>query len=179
MSYREEVQNDYFEWMVDMVCGFRYSKEISNRKLLMHLHTTVFEYTIPMDANRADDGIQLRRRYCLYHDADRSCLNIGECTVLEMMIALAIRCEEEIMDDPEMGNRTAQWFWTMIANLGLGGITDDVYDREYVDDVLKRFMDMEYEPDGRGGLFRIRNCPYDLRDVEIWRQLMWYLNTIV
>lgn len=179
MSCIEDIQNDYFEWMVDIVDGFRYSKEISHRKLLIHLHTTVFDYTIPMDANRADDGIQLRRRYCLYHNADRSCLNIGPCTVLEMMIALALRCEEEIMDDPDVGNRTAQWFWTMIANLGLNGITDDIYDRQYVDDVLERFMNMEYEPDGRGGLFRIRNCPHDLRYVEIWCQLMWYLNTIV
>ena len=33
------------------------------------------------------------------------------CSVLEMMIALAIRCEEHIMDDPDVGNRTGQWFW--------------------------------------------------------------------
>ena len=179
MTIRDQVQNDYFEWMVDIVCGYRYSKELSNRKLLMHLHTTVFDYTIPMDANRADDGIQLRRRYCLYHNVDRSYLNIGECTVLEMMIALAIRCEEEIMDDPDVGNRTAQWFWTMITNLGLSDMTDDVYDRRYVTNVLNRFLDRDYEPDGRGGLFRIRKCQDDLRDVEIWCQMMWYLNTIV
>lgn len=133
-----------------------------------------------MDANRADDGIQLRRRYCLYHaQIDRSCLNIGECTVLEMMVALALRCEEEIMDDPEIGNRTAQWFWLMITNLGLGGMTDNAYDRRRVSDILERFIDREYEPDGRGGLFWLRKCQEDLRDVEIWRQLMWYLNTIV
>lgn len=179
MSIRDQVQNEYFEWLVDIVCGYRYSKELSNRKLLMHLHTTVFDYTIPMDANRADDGIQLRRRYCLYHDADRSYLDIGECTVLEMMIALALRCEEEIMDDPDVGDRTSQWFWIMIANLGLNGITDDVYDRKRVDYILERFLNREYEPDGRGGLFRIRKCDRDLREVEIWHQLMWYLNTIV
>lgn len=179
MSYREDIQNDYFEWMVDIVCGYRYSKDLSNRKLLMRLHTTVFDYTIPMDANRASDGVKLRHRYALYHDVDEECLDIGECTVLEMMIALAIRCEEEIMDDPDVGDRTAQWFWTMIANLGLGGMTDDVYDRRVVDDVLCRFLNREYEPDGRGGLFRIRKCPYDLRAIEIWHQMMWYLNTIV
>lgn len=180
MPIRDQIQNDYFEWMIRIVCGERYSKETSYRRLLMHLHTTVFDYTIPMDANRADDGIQLRRRYCLYHgQIDRSYLNIGECTVLEMMIALALRCEEEIMDDPDVGDRTSQWFWLMVTNLGLGGITDDSYDREYVSDVLDRFLNREYEPNGRGGLFWIRKCTDDLRDIEIWRQMMWYLNTIV
>ena len=99
--------------------------------------------------------------------------------MLEMMIALALRCEEEIMDDPEIGNRTAQWFWLMITNLGLNGMSDDAYDRQLVTDVLNRFIDGEYEPDGRGGLFWLRKCKEDLRDVEIWCQLMWYLNTIV
>jgi hypothetical protein len=115
----------------------------------------------------------------VYNDISESFLNIGPCSILEMMVALAIRCEEEIMYDPDIGDRTAQWFWCMIANLGLGGITDDVYDRAYVDDILIRLLYREYEPDGRGGLFRIRNCEYDLREVEIWCQMLWYLNTIV
>ena len=37
----------------------------------------------------------------------------------------------------------------------------------------------EYAPDGRGGLFTIRNCEEDLRKVEIWYQLCWYLDTII
>lgn len=179
MTIRDRVQNDYFEWMVGIVYDDQRSRNLSYRKLLMHLHTTVFDYTIPMDDNRAHDGVKLRRRYSLYHDTDESYLDIGECTILEMMVALAIRCEEEIMDDPDIGDRTSQWFWSMIVSLGLGGMADDVYDRRTVDDILDRFLNRDYEPDGRGGLFRIRKCPYDLRDVEIWHQLMWYLNTIV
>lgn len=179
MSIRDEVQNDYFEWMVGIVCDDRYSESISYRKLLMHLHDTIFDYSVPMDANRASDGVGLRRRYSLHHDTHGVRLDIGRCTVLEMMVALSIRCEEEIMDDPYIGDRTSQWFWGMIANLGLGDVTDDVYDRDLVDDILNRFLDREYQPDGRGGLFRVKNCEYDLRDVEIWYQLLWYLNSIV
>ena len=174
-----DIQNDYFEWMVGIVCGDRYSKNISYRKLLMHLHNTIFDYTIPMDANRANDGKKLRRRYSIYHDTWESYLNIGDCTVLEMMIALAIRCEEEIMDDPCVGNRTAEWFWGMVTTLGLGSMTDDVYDRREVDYILDRFLNREYEPDGRGGLFLVRKCQYDLRDEEIWCQMLWYLDSIV
>lgn len=83
------------------------------------------------------------------------------------------------MDDPDVGDRTGQWFWGMIKNLGLGSMTDARFDEEYVESVIERFLNREYEPDGRGGLFRIRNCTEDLRNVEIWYQMCWYLDTIV
>jgi hypothetical protein len=102
----------------------------------------------------------------------------GPCTVLEMMIALANRCEETIMDDPDIGDRTGQWFWGMITNMGLGSMSDDRYDRRYVEYVITRLLDREYEPDGTGGLFTVRDCDRDMRDVEIWYQLCWYLDSI-
>jgi hypothetical protein len=90
-----------------------------------------------------------------------------------------MRCEEEIMEDPDVGDRTAQWFWGMMKSLGLNGMTDNRFDERYVRDVVQIFLDREYEPNGRGGLFTINNCDYDLREVEIWYQMCWYLNTIV
>ena len=95
-----------------------------------------------------------------------------------MMIALAIRCENDIMDNPNMGDRTSQWFWGMITNLGLGSMTDRNFDIRYVDEIIERFLDRKYEPDGKGGLFRIRHFNRDLRKVEIWYQLCWYLDSI-
>ena len=83
------------------------------------------------------------------------------------------------MDDPRVGDRTGQWFWGMITNLGLGSITDDRFDEQYVDSVIIRFMERNYEPNGKGGLFTIRNCDCDLRRVDIWKQLCWYLDSIV
>jgi hypothetical protein len=102
----------------------------------------------------------------------------GPCSVLEMMIALAIRCEENIMDDPLIGDRTRQWFWSMISSLGLSGMTDTRFDNKSVDRVLETFLDRDYKPNGEGGLFTIKRCEKDLRKVEIWYQLLWYLDTI-
>ena len=95
-----------------------------------------------------------------------------------MMIALAIRCEEGFMDDSRFGDRTAQWFWRMISNLGLSGMRDNNFDKGKVDYAITRFLDHKYEPDGTGGLFIVRNCDRDLRKVEIWYQLCYYLNEI-
>lgn len=180
MTIRDELSNLYFDWMFDLVCKERYAKDISYRKLLIYLHDTEFKYTISKDANRAEDGMDLRRRFALLQDdTDIVYYLDGPCSMLEMMIALAIRCEENIMDDPRMGDRTGQWFWGMINSLGLGSMTDDRFDNSYVDEVIDKFIFREYEPDGKGGLFTIRNYERDLRKVEIWTQLCWYLDNIV
>jgi hypothetical protein len=92
-----------------------------------------------------------------------------------MLIALANRCEEHIMDDPDIGNRTGEWFWNMIENLDLISMTDIRFDRLHVEDVMRRFLNRQYDPDGRGGLFTIDNCRHDLRNVESWYQMCWHL----
>lgn len=180
MRIEDRINSDYFEWMYDLVCGERFAESISYRRLLTFLHDVEFVYFIPYDENRAAEGIALRYRYCLVHDCKELewCLT-GPCSVLEMMLALAIRCEENIMDDPSMGDRTSQWFWNMITNMGLGGMYDTNFDEQLVVDVVDRFLRREYEPDGRGGLFRVRNWDRDMRTAEIWHQLMAYINSMV
>ena len=178
MTYEDRVNDEYFEWLCELVDSSRFSKSVSYRKLLMHLHNIEFTWFIPYDDNRADDGIQLRRRFGLSRD-DMSlprCIS-GPCSVLEMMAALAIRCET-IMDDTQFGDRTGQWFWGMIRNLGLGSMNDSRFDRDYVDNAIARFLNREYEPDGKGGLFTVKHCTQDMRTVEIWCQLSWYLGSI-
>ena len=66
-----EIENEYFEWIYDLVCERRYSDPVSYRKLLMYLHQTEFVYTIPKDENRADDGIKLRNRFASVIGYDR------------------------------------------------------------------------------------------------------------
>lgn len=178
MTYEDHINNEYFEWLCELIDLRRFSKRVSYRKLLMHLHNIEFTWFIPHDDNRADDGVQLRRRYALIQN-DMSLTHYikGPCSVLEMMVALAIRCEE-FMDDAMLGNRSGQWFWGMVNNLGLSPMTDSEFDRDYIDDVIARFLNREYEPDGKGGLFTVRHCGHDMRTVEIWCQLTWYLDSI-
>lgn len=176
---RDDIINEYFEWLYGMVCEHRLSNRISYRKLLMCLHDAEFTYSIPNDQNRAENGVYLRWRFaCDLGMRDvPECLD-GPCSVLEMMVALAVQCEETLMDDPTYGNRLGQWFWGMIVNMGLGAMTDDRFDRKFVNDAIDRLLNREYDHDGRGGLFTVRNCHRDMRDVEIFWQLCYYLDSI-
>lgn len=174
------VTNAYFEWMCDLVCRDRFPRDVSYVKLLSYLHKTEFIFSIPRDANRAEDGLSLRYRFACRYSSPAAAERYlqGPCSVLEMMLALAIRCEENIMDDPLIGDRTGQWFWEMIVSLGLGSMDDARFDIRYVDEAVTRFLNRDYAPDGRGGLFTIKRCREDLRRVEIWYQLCWYLDSI-
>ena len=174
------LDREYFNWMYKLVCGNKHYNSIAYHKLLHALHNTEFTFLIDKDKNRASDGIDLRYQFgyeCGYsNDEIASYLDIRPCSVLEMMIALSLNGEQHIMDDPKYGNRTGQWFWNMIVNLGLSNMNDDNFDETYFNRVMQIFLNREYSPNGRGGLFTVHNSPADMRTVEIWYQFMWYLN---
>ena len=174
------IKDDYFDWLYNIVCKNRFARGISYRRLLRYLFDTEFTYSIPKDSNRAKDGVRLRYRFeddwDSYFPQDE---RMEPCSILEMMIALAIRCEETIMDNPSVGDRTKQWFWGMIKSLGIGDMDDDHFDILLVENVIDRFLERNYEPNGKGGLFTLNHCDRDLRDVEIWYQLNWYLDELL
>ena len=181
MTLKDNINNRYFDWMYNKVCSGKNTRDFSYKKLLMRLHTIEFRYYIAKDSGRASDGIDLRYRFSYEEavDVDRAERYItGPCSVLEMMVALAIRCEETIMDNTIYGDRTAQWFWGMITNMGLGSMEDKRFDRKEVDEIVDRFLERRYERDGKGGLFRVTGTKEDLRDIEIWWQMCRFINSI-
>lgn len=177
-----ELEKGYFEWLYDLVCNDGYVKELEYDELLFHLYQINFVFLMDRDENRFYDGISLRYYYGNEVGADQKqiekVLDDRPCSVLEMLVALALRIENELMSDPEYGNRAWKWFWKMMTNLNLGGMTNDKFDKEYVDRVIERMLARKYEANGRGGLFTIANCKEDLRDVEIWAQMNWYINSM-
>lgn len=176
---KDELTNEYFEWMYQLVTN----SSMSYRKLLFRLYKIDFTYILPMDENREKDGINLRYRFAYekaYEDEIVAVyLDNRPCSVLEMMIALAIRCEDNIMANPEFGDRTGQWFWIMIKNLGLEAMTDFNFSKNRVDSAISNFLKRDYEKNGKGGLFTVDECSNDFRDMEIWYQMCWYLNSIL
>lgn len=175
-----ELNERYFKWMYQLVYGTRRDvRGLSYEQLFNLLYNIEFRYIIDMDSNRYSDGIDLRTRFAYEAGINGSLvelyLNKRPCSVLEMMIALAIRCEEHIMDNPDIGNRTGYWVQLMINNLGLRNSHDCNFDEDYVDSVISRFLDRQYESNGAGSLFVVENAPRDFKRLEIWYQMSRYL----
>lgn len=181
MSQERDVRQLYFEWICDFVCKNDYRHRLLIwSKLLVTLFDREFTYILDMDGNRAVDGIDLRHRFmdetgCYFPLTMKN----RPCSILEMMVALSIRCEDHIMDDPDIGDRTAKWFWSMIESLGLSEMQNRMYDASYVDEILDIFLNREYQTNGRGGLFTISHEEHDMTKVEIWYQMMCYLKEII
>lgn len=176
------IEEEYFEWICNLICDRGHSK-LSYKKLLLYLYDKQFNYIIEMDGNRAADGEDLRYRFgyiCGYNDNYISSeLDNKPCSVLEMMVALALRCEEHIMEDTNYGDRTSKWFWGMIDSLGLSDMYNDRFNLSYANVIMNRFMNRNYDRNGRGGLFTVKNPEHDMRSTEIWYQMCMYLNTFV
>ena len=179
------IENEYFEWMYDLILNKGYPRKLSYRKLLKFLHDIEFTYILDEDESRAIDGQYFRYRFGGENGYSNLEIERGlrvndlPCSVLEMMVALSFRIEEQIMDDYDYGNRTGQWFWNMITSLDLGGYNDTNFTnarRKTAEDIIGRLLSREYKPNGEGGLFTLEHPKCDLRDVDIWTQAMWFLD---
>jgi len=175
-----DLNGEYFNWLCSLVQDSKPSRKASYVKLLAYLHENDFIYVLPMDGNRYDDGINLRYRFGYENNIEApiiaSYLDNNPCSILEMMVALAVRCEEHIMIDPNKGLRSGRWFWMMIKNLGLDNMCDSRFDPDLANFVIWRLLNRDYTHDGEGGLVYIPNSRYDMRTTEIWYQMMRYLS---
>lgn len=175
-----ELRRSYFSWMCQLVYTPRFENDPNGySRLLAYLDSKPFIYTIALDSNRESDGIRLRYHYAYFHNIPYEVvtpiLDNRPCSMLELMVALACKCED-IMSDPAQGVRTSQWFWEMVGSLGLSACNDSHFDEAYADQVLSIFYSNAYRQDGFGGLFFIPNSPNDMRQADIWTQMHWYLN---
>ena len=176
------MKQQYFDWICNVVTD-NHTNNTDYNKLLNYLFRKEFDYVIPMDSNRLEDGINLRYRYGRikwYSQIEiANLIDNTPCAILEMMAALAIRCEESIMCDADMGDRTSEWFWAMIRSLGLEHMYDGCFNENFCNLIIRKFLNREYCPNGKGGLFTVKNPKKDMRSIDIWYQMNMYLNEYI
>lgn len=172
------LEHDYFTWLCEQVRSM-YPPYDHYNLLLKRLYDTEFWYTIMNDENRVADGLALRNQFLdenSYHEYTVLYFT-KPCSLLEVLVALAKRCDRDIMYNPYEGERTYIWFWLMIQNLSLDGMTDETFYSEYVDRRIKDFLSRSYSRNGEGSIFHVRNTHgEDLRCVELWYQMAWYMS---
>lgn len=166
-----DVVNGYFQFLINKV-------KAQDPTLCWKLYTTEYIYRPELfsDANRASDGMELRYEFTVYagegvnnvaSDEALEGLYAQPCSVLEMLVALAIRIDTDITGEPGVDNAWV-WFQLMIENLGLNMMNADY--------VLHRFLNREYDEAGNGGLFPLHFPCRDQRTIGIWEQLSDYIS---
>jgi hypothetical protein len=161
----------YGEWLVDRANFHKANYD----DLMILLHQTSFYSCILRDADRAKDGKYLREDYFQNDDLLNEISKKYEfCSVLEMLVAFAIRIDNEWIGDPgEEHPETI--FWEMLCNLGLDKCTNRRINIRFVMDTLDIWLGRRFDPDGEGSIFPLKNPSRDQREVEIWGQLQEYL----
>lgn len=162
----------YLRWLYGQVADVKIRRGPQTYwGLLKQLFKTEFTWFVPNDANRAIDGVELRYEWALEcaigHDKDWFDL---ECSLLEMLIALARRAEFQNGESPE------DWFWHFMKNLEFSEFHDTSrYSKNFVTKRVAVVLERRYDRHGNGGIFPIKNSIEDQRKVEIWYQLCTYL----
>ena len=177
-------QKRYFEWLlkrIDVDDGpGGYSRLCAE---LMDIPFWALSH-VPMDRNRAMDGIFLRHQYIqetggTEHDANELSFTLGRCRVLEMMIPLAEKMDY-ILQGSHYEAPPGSWFREMLSNLGLESCVNEAFDQNpdvrwlvkfTIDSMVKR----EYGDNGGGGLFPLWNPMRDQRDLELTSQMNDYI----
>lgn len=168
----EIVDNEYFEWLCSQV---GYLNGDGYDILLGCLHSVPFRWVISSDSNRAEDGLELRDIFVDSEGWNTYPIENEPCTVLEMMVALAMRIENDIMWNGEE-DRTQEWFWIQVSNLGLDIFDDDHWDGMEVKAILDQFMDREVVGKEMVCCFPVRGWTLrEQKKAEIWYQMQAFL----
>lgn len=167
----------YFQWLGDRVSlGVPGNSFFSLGKIL---HEIPFRWTVPNDDNRQEDGLALRQEYAQEHQEPSGIFFDGAVSVLEVLVALAIRIDSEIVGRPGYDD-SGRWFREMLRNLDLEDYDDlsihtDSRAKEDIKDIIETWLSRRFKRNGEGSPFPIRESQRDMRSVELWYQMQLYI----
>lgn len=174
----------YFEWMTSLVFPETWQRHEYDY-LLRALDDSIFHFSasVPTDENRMIDGIDLRYRFSCHGGYDHETVsNIlkrnNSCSTLEMMVALSLKGDDQVLYDYETGSNADFIFWSMLKSLDLTQMTNSRFDMDHVIQRVSRFLNRDFDYDGSGGLFTVDRPRRDMRDVDIWSQMNWYFHML-
>ena len=83
----------------------------------------------------------------------------------KMLIGVAAHMEDQLCDSIET------WFWVLIENLCLTQFDDYDYDERGVEFIVMTWLNRNYQPNGAGSIFPLKDYPGDCRNIDIWAQM--------
>ena len=168
----------YFDYLTSLIDNS--GKVFEYSYLLEYLYNCQFVWlsNIPLDENRAIDGMQLRTSYAkLLSPQDVGMFSEAvfnkPCSMLEMLVAFADRLTY-VVSSLDRSN----YFWLFIENLGLNVFSNISYDPITVNNIVQGFIyGKKVNPADANPplLFPCREV-YNNLDKDLYMQANYYLN---
>lgn len=171
----ESLDERYLSWLYRQVANVKTRRGARTHwSLFKQMQDTIFVAIVSHDENRCADAKDLRYEFLAETEDEPGDPEWtgSPCTMLELFVVLSRALSFET-DDP-----VNLWFWHLMEELDLEQFNDRKYDKhaqEVISDTMDRVIWRNYEPNGHGGLFPLREPPEDQRKVELWYQLNAYL----
>lgn len=186
---KDKILLDYFNWLTSLVDNPPNGKNYS--KLFECLHKYKFKAINNFDKNRQNDAMELRKVYCnsiyykiyVFSNCPETMLldddNLELCTFLELLICLSKRMEFEMTSDSDMDYSMNRWFWELISNIDFTRFDNEYWDEldseKNIVERINLINERKYANNGYGGLFPTNEPPYNMRKLQLWYQMMKYL----
>ena len=159
-------RGEYTRWLLSYI-GAKESKYIFLSDILNSIE---FYWSIDNDRNRMVDARELRDEYISNYGDDVLDELPAAVTVLEVLVALAIRADMVIRETPYT------WLMIFYENLGFDflvdtNITSD--DVQFVKSAVRKWLDRRFSPNGSGSPFR--SSKHDVSKISMWDAMQWYL----
>lgn len=160
----------YSEWLKSLARSW-IDLPGSFNSLVTHLDARIFVAGVERDENRITDAIFFRDEY---YEGASSDLVEKPISVLEVLMALASRCCDNIIGEPDEFNY-GKIFTDMLINLGLLRFDDGSYSNEEVDVIIDNFLNRNFGKHGEGSIVYLQEPRHNPKKVDLWYLMMWYI----
>ena len=167
-----DVDERYLVWLCSLIVNEGRDRRLHrSEKMLRSLFSESFYHFVPNDDNRAAEGQSLRDKFM---DSAKMKLDrhsyFRSCSILEMIIALSERMAFQLFNPMKMPDPDVTGcFWEIIDNLNLKPNQSNTR-------IIHKLNNREYMHSGLGGMFPLEDPREDQRAIEIWYQMMAYIN---
>ena len=179
MIINDKLSQAYYEWLVYDILNSRPNWF----PILKVLHSRDYIPMLIMDDSRAKDGINLRDIYMSRvsgsYAVQQGCNPWGDtpCSMLEMMIAFAMRIKEEFYSEYDQITDMNTVIFSMF--LSSMGIDTETITEDELNNIIDIFICRQYDPSGKGSLFNLsgKTMDIDWRQPPIWNQMLAWVST--
>ena len=171
----QNLTEDYLRWLEPQLRDEHGNPGKDYWDLLNLMFEKKFTVVVPMDENRAVDGLDLRTEFAHEIRIRPNRMQIlGASSFLEVLIGLSRRMAFIA------GGSAPGWAWHLLSNLELHRMSDPLSRPKHnkAQEIMDTVISRSYSPDGTGGFFPLAWPDEDMTRIELWYQMNAYVGEL-